>query len=72
MANKVILSTERLTLREAKLSDKHFFYKLLNTPKWLKYIRDRGIKTLENAEAYIKEPSTNEELLFYSRESEKE
>jgi RimJ/RimL family protein N-acetyltransferase len=27
----------------------------MNTPKWLKYIGDRGIKTLKNAEDYIKE-----------------
>lgn len=53
MANKIILSTKRLTLREAQLSDRDFFYRLLNTPTWLKYIGDRGIKTLENAEEYI-------------------
>lgn len=53
--DNTIIKTERLILREAQLSDKHFFYKLLNTPKWLKFIGDRGIKTLQDAEDYIKD-----------------
>ena len=55
MANKIVLSTNRLNLREARLSDKHFIFRLMNSPKWLKYIWDRGIKSLKNAEDYIKE-----------------
>ena len=53
MSNKIILRTERLILREAELSDSQFFYELLNSVKWLKYIGDRGIRTLNDAEKYI-------------------
>ena len=51
--SKPILNTKRLLLREAELSDSPFFFELLNTAKWLKYIGDRGIKTLNDAEKYI-------------------
>jgi RimJ/RimL family protein N-acetyltransferase len=59
LTNKIILNTKRLNLREAKLSDNQFIYDLLNTPKWLKYIGDRGIKTLKNAEDYINDKLIN-------------
>lgn len=59
MPNKIILNTKRLILRKAQLSDKQFFYKLLNTPKWLKYIGDRGIKTVSDTEGYIKDKLIN-------------
>lgn len=57
--SKSILKTERLILREANPSDKHFFYELLNSPKWIKYIGDRNIKTLKNAEDYINDKLIN-------------
>lgn len=47
--------TERLIIRPTSESDAEFIFKLLNTPKWLKYIGDRDIKTIENARDYIKE-----------------
>jgi [ribosomal protein S5]-alanine N-acetyltransferase len=53
--SKIILKTNHLILREADLSDNQFIYDLLNSPKWLKYIGDREIKTLKNAEDYIKD-----------------
>jgi [ribosomal protein S5]-alanine N-acetyltransferase len=59
LSNKIILNTNRLILREADPSDSQFFYELLNSPKWLKYIGDRGIKTLMNAEDYINDKLIN-------------
>ena len=56
---KIILNTQRLTLREAESSDNQFFYGLLNSPKWIKYIGDRNIKTLKNAEDYINDKLIN-------------
>ena len=47
--------TERLIIRPTSQSDSEFIFILLNTPKWLKYIGDRNIKTVENAKEYIKE-----------------
>jgi RimJ/RimL family protein N-acetyltransferase len=50
---RTILTTERLILRIADDSDTHFIYNLLNSPKWLQYIGDRGIKSLDDAGDYI-------------------
>lgn len=47
--------TERLTIRPTNESDSEFIFKLLNTPKWLKFIGDRNIKSVEHAKEYIKE-----------------
>lgn len=47
--------TERLSIRPTSESDSEFIFELLNTPKWLKYIGDRNIKTVENAKDHIKE-----------------
>lgn len=47
------IETERLLLREYNLNDVPFIFKLMNSEGWLKYIGDRNIKTLEDAEAYL-------------------
>ena len=52
---KKILETERLYLREFTTDDKEFIFELLNSPGWIKYIGDRGIKTLDNTINYINE-----------------
>lgn len=44
-----ILETERLTLREAGRGDAPFILELLNQPSFIKYIGDRGVRTLEAA-----------------------
>ena len=48
-----IIETERLSLCKLNPNDVVFIFKLLNTPSWLKYIGDRGIKTMDNARDYI-------------------
>jgi RimJ/RimL family protein N-acetyltransferase len=45
--------TERLILNPTSVKDAEFVLELMNTPKWLKYIGDRGVKTLQDAEKYI-------------------
>ncbi len=50
-----IIETERLILRKIEESDCEFVYSLLNSPGWLKYIGDRGIKDLEDATTYIRD-----------------
>ena len=50
-----ILTTERLILQEATLKDAPFILELVNSPNWLAYIGDRGIKTLADAKKYIQE-----------------
>ena len=49
-----IFKTKRLILKPTSEEDAEFIFELLNTPKWLKYIGDRNIKSIENAKAYIK------------------
>jgi [ribosomal protein S5]-alanine N-acetyltransferase len=50
-----LLETSRLLLREITLEDASFIFELVNTPNWLRFIGDRGIKTKEDAKAYIEE-----------------
>lgn len=50
-----VLDTERLELYLITSADAPFYIKLFNSPGWLKYIGDRNIHTLEEAEAYIEQ-----------------
>jgi [ribosomal protein S5]-alanine N-acetyltransferase len=47
------LETSRLTLRQLSLEDADFILALLNTPGWLQFIGDRGVRDLETARGYI-------------------
>jgi RimJ/RimL family protein N-acetyltransferase len=49
----IIAETERLLISKFSLEDAAFFLKLANTPHWLKYIGDRNLKTVKDAEAYL-------------------
>jgi RimJ/RimL family protein N-acetyltransferase len=48
-----ILETELLNLRQFNVNDGEFVLKLVNTPGWLQYIGNRGIKTVEEAQIYL-------------------
>ncbi|GHC62852.1 GNAT family N-acetyltransferase [Ulvibacter litoralis] len=50
-----IITTERLHIREMTLEDAPVIYELVNTPEWHKFIGDRGINSVEEAETYIQE-----------------
>lgn len=54
MKTGYILETPRLILREFNINDANFILELLNTKSWLKFIGNRQVKTLEDAENYIK------------------
>ncbi len=49
------LESERLMLRPSLPGDAEFVFQLLNSPKWIKYIGNRNIKSIESAKAYILE-----------------
>ena len=51
----IILETERLVLREVTVQDAAFVLDLLNSPGFLDNIGDRGVRTLDEARAYIEE-----------------
>ncbi|MET0786924.1 MAG: GNAT family N-acetyltransferase [Paenisporosarcina sp.] len=50
-----IVETERLILRHLTPEDAEFIVTLLNEPDWIKYIGDRGIRTVEAAKQYIED-----------------
>jgi [ribosomal protein S5]-alanine N-acetyltransferase len=52
---KTILETERLILREVDHEDAPFVLELLNTPKFIQYIADRGVRDLDGARQYIED-----------------
>ncbi|UOU99299.1 GNAT family N-acetyltransferase [Chryseobacterium daecheongense] len=46
--------TERLIIRPMSVDDAAFIFELYNSPKFIKYIGDRNIKTISDAENYIR------------------
>lgn len=48
-----MIETERLLLTQFTVDDAAFVLELLNTPSWLEFIGDRGVRTLEDARQYI-------------------
>ncbi|HEX3915759.1 MAG TPA: GNAT family N-acetyltransferase, partial [Caulobacteraceae bacterium] len=54
-AEPVEFATERLSLSPPTPDDAAFVLELLNDPGWLANIGDRGVRTLEDARAYIVE-----------------
>lgn len=52
-----------MTLRRLSAEDAGFILRLLNEPSWLRFIGDKGVRTLEDARAYI----LNGPVEMYSR-----
>ncbi len=48
-----VILTARLALRELNVDDAPFVLQLLNDPSFLRYIGDRGVRNLEEAQRYI-------------------
>jgi len=48
-----ILETERLRLRRLSVDDAEFILRLLNEPSFIQNIGDRGVRTIDDARAYI-------------------
>lgn len=63
MISKMILETERLTLREFSATDAKFILLLLNTPTWLKFIGDKNVHNIQEAEDYL----TNGPMASYKK-----
>jgi len=47
--------TERLILKPTSTEDAQLLIELMQTPKWIKYIGERNVKTIEVAEKYVRE-----------------
>jgi RimJ/RimL family protein N-acetyltransferase len=50
-----VLETDRLTLRRISIEDAEFMLQLLNEPSFLRYIGDKGVRTIDDARKYILE-----------------
>ncbi|MFT5779937.1 MAG: ribosomal-protein-alanine N-acetyltransferase [Crocinitomicaceae bacterium] len=53
------VETERLVIAEASLEDAAFIIALLNSPIWIEFIGDRGIKSEQDARDYIQNSLIN-------------
>ena len=61
-----VLQTERLILRRLSTEDAPFVFELVNDPDWLRFIGDRGVRTLDDAREYIRKgPLDSYERLGY-------
>lgn len=50
-----VIETERLNLREVDEGDAAFILELLNDTDFVRYVADRGVRTLEDARRYVSE-----------------
>ena len=48
-----VANTERLLLRWLDAGDSAFILELVNEPSWIRYIGDKGVKTIQDAQRYI-------------------
>jgi RimJ/RimL family protein N-acetyltransferase len=53
--SQTVLETPRLVLRKFTSDDAAFILNLLNQPSFVRYIGDKGVRTLEDARRYIEE-----------------
>jgi ribosomal-protein-alanine N-acetyltransferase len=63
LSNAPVLATERLNLRRFDLQDAPFVIELVNEPGWLRFIGDKGVRTVEDAHRYLRDGP----LSMYSR-----
>ena len=54
-ANAGVIETERLSLLYLAADDAPFILELVNQPSWLRFIGDKGVRTLDDARRYIAE-----------------
>lgn len=52
-ANRAVITTARVRLRHFTYSDAAFLVTLLNDPDFLRHIGDRGVRTTDDAKAYL-------------------
>ena len=52
-SSRNVIECARLTLRELRLPDAAFILRLVNEPGFLRFIGDKGVRTLKDAREYI-------------------
>jgi RimJ/RimL family protein N-acetyltransferase len=63
LSSAVVLETPRLVIRRMSTDDAPFVLALLNEPSFIQHIGDKGVRTLDDARAYI----TSGPLASYAR-----
>ena len=48
-----LIETDRLLINKITIDDAGFILELMNDKDWIKNIGDKGIRTIEDAQAYI-------------------
>lgn len=59
----IVMGTTRLKLRRLCAEDAPFIQRLLNDPGWLRFIGDRGVRTIDDARSYL----LNGPIAMYAR-----
>ncbi len=54
-----VLETDRLILRRLAIEDAEFILRLLNEPSFLRFIGDKGVRTIDDARDYIQNGPVN-------------
>ncbi|SNR14627.1 GNAT family N-acetyltransferase [Tenacibaculum jejuense] len=49
------LESKRLIIKEAEVGEAAFYFELFNDPDWIKYIHDKGLKSVEETAIYLKD-----------------
>lgn len=57
--------TQRLTLTKITLDDAAFILALVNTPHWIRFIGNRNVNTLQEAEFYIQKILMSENTQYW-------
>jgi len=64
--------TSRLLLRPLNLKDTEFILELMNTQGWISFIGDRNIKSIDNAQEYIRKTLGDQNIQYWIVQSERE
>lgn len=51
----MIAQTEHLIIRKIRLDDAEFVFELMNQPSWIRFIGDRGLRTLDATIDYLRD-----------------
>lgn len=65
LASLTRIITNRLLLNVVETTDNVFIYKLLNSPGWLEFIGDRGVRSAEEAITYINDICERGDLVYW-------
>lgn len=51
----MFLESERLIIKDVEVKEAPFYFELFNDPDWIKYINDKGLKSVEETASYLED-----------------